>query len=144
MTRGRPRHPDLLTPAEWRVVHAIRHGMTNAAIGRRLAVTLDAVKYHVQNARGKLGLDSRADLRNWHGAPIDSAHQQRRETMPGMAGLGPIGQISRQVQDIEAAVAAYADPWQEAVTPVHPQQFDAVLVAIGRRRSEARVAGEVL
>ena len=27
--RGRPRHADLLTPAEWRTVHAVQHGMTN-------------------------------------------------------------------------------------------------------------------
>ena len=30
--RGRPKHPDILTPAEWRVVNAVRHGMSNRLI----------------------------------------------------------------------------------------------------------------
>ena len=57
--RGRPPHPDLLTPAEWRVVEAVRHGMTNPGIARRQGVSLDAVKYHVANALVKLGFSSR-------------------------------------------------------------------------------------
>jgi len=40
MARGRPRHPDVLTPAVWRVANAVRHGMTNAAISRRLHISL--------------------------------------------------------------------------------------------------------
>jgi DNA-binding CsgD family transcriptional regulator/catechol 2,3-dioxygenase-like lactoylglutathione lyase family enzyme len=109
MRRGRPRHPDRLTPAEWRVVNAIRHGMTNRGIGRRLGVSLDAVKYHVRNALGKLGLDSRRDLKHWHGAPIDSALHDRRQTMAGPVGMGTIGQISRSVKDLDAAVTWYRD-----------------------------------
>jgi DNA-binding NarL/FixJ family response regulator len=48
--RGRPRHPDLLTPAEWRVVDAVRHGMGTRQIARRRGVSPDAVKFHVANA----------------------------------------------------------------------------------------------
>jgi DNA-binding NarL/FixJ family response regulator len=33
--RGRPPHADVLTPAEWRTVYAVQHGMTNAEIARR-------------------------------------------------------------------------------------------------------------
>jgi DNA-binding CsgD family transcriptional regulator/catechol 2,3-dioxygenase-like lactoylglutathione lyase family enzyme len=111
MGRGRPRHPDRLTPAEWRVVHAVRHGMSNGQIRRRFGVSLDAVKYHVSNAVGKLGLRSRADLRHWAGAPLDSPLHARRKTMTGTTtvALGPIGQISRQVSDIDAAVRWYRD-----------------------------------
>jgi DNA-binding CsgD family transcriptional regulator/catechol 2,3-dioxygenase-like lactoylglutathione lyase family enzyme len=109
MGRGRPRHPDRLTPAEWRIVNAVRHGMSNREIRRRLGVSLDAVKYHVSNALGKLGLQTRADLRHWHGAAMDSALQSRRDAMAASAALGPIGQISRQVRDIEAAVKWYQD-----------------------------------
>ena len=111
MSRGRPRHPDLLTPAEWRIVHAVRHGMSNGEIRRRLGVSLDAVKYHVANAVGKLGLRSRADLRHWSGAPVDSPLLNRREAMTGTAtlALGAIGQISRQVGDIDVAVRWYRD-----------------------------------
>jgi DNA-binding CsgD family transcriptional regulator/catechol 2,3-dioxygenase-like lactoylglutathione lyase family enzyme len=109
MGRGRPRHPDRLTPAEWRIVNAVRHGMSNSEIRRRLGVSLDAVKYHVANALGKLGLETRAELKRWHGAPIDSALHGRRHAMAGSAALGPLGQISRQVRDIEAAVKWYRD-----------------------------------
>jgi catechol 2,3-dioxygenase-like lactoylglutathione lyase family enzyme/DNA-binding CsgD family transcriptional regulator len=110
MGRGRPRHPDQLTPAEWRVVNAVRHGLSNGQIRRRFGVSLDAVKYHVANAIGKLGLTGKAQLRHWTGAPVDSAlHAGREEMTAAAAGLGPIGQISRQVRDIDAAVAWYRD-----------------------------------
>jgi len=71
--RGRPRYEDVLTPAEWRVVHAVKHGLSNREIARRLRVSLDAVKYHVANAVQKLGLPSRSDLKQWHRAPRGSA-----------------------------------------------------------------------
>ena len=61
--RGRPRWADVLTPAEWRVVDAVRHGMTNPLIAQRQGVSVDAVKFHVSNALAKLGLASRRDLR---------------------------------------------------------------------------------
>lgn len=109
MGRGRPRHPDRLTPAEWRIANAVRHGMSNGEIRRRLGVSLDAVKYHVSNVLGKLGLETRADLRHWRGAPVESALQSRRHAMAASAVLGPIGQISRQVRDIDAAVEWYRD-----------------------------------
>src|ERR1044072_4621473 len=67
--RGRPRYADLLTPAEWRTVHAVQHGMTNAEIARRRGVSVDAVKYHVANALAKLGLADRKALRAWFRAP---------------------------------------------------------------------------
>ena len=60
--RGRPRHPDLLTPAEWRVAHWVRHGLTNRAIAERFGVSEEAVKFHVANAVGKLGLASETGL----------------------------------------------------------------------------------
>jgi len=56
--RGRPSDPDLLMPAEWRVVEAVRHGLTNRQVAVRRGVTLDAVKYHVGNALLKLGMRS--------------------------------------------------------------------------------------
>ncbi|MEV0801747.1 VOC family protein [Kribbella sp. NPDC050281] len=105
-TRGRPRHPDVLTPAEWQVVHAVRHGMSNREIARRRGVSLDAVKFHVANALLKLGLERRAELRTWRGVPADSA-------LRGQGGsdmvlqLGTIGQIARPVSNIQTAVDFY-------------------------------------
>jgi len=51
---GRPRHDDVLTPTERTVADQVRHGMTNRRIAERMGVSLDAVKFHVGNALGKL------------------------------------------------------------------------------------------
>jgi DNA-binding CsgD family transcriptional regulator/predicted enzyme related to lactoylglutathione lyase len=114
--RGRPPHPDQLTPGEWRIVNAVRHGLSNAAIAKRRGISEDAVKYHVRNAIAKLGLRDRGELRRWRGAPRDSALASRSEARdnekevqmtPTRTKLGPIGQISRTVRDIDAACAWY-------------------------------------
>jgi hypothetical protein len=95
------------------VVNAIRHGMTNGQIRRRLGVSLDAVKYHVSNAVGKLGLASRSQLKHWHGAAVDSAVKKGVVVMPvdvrSGLGLGSIGQVSRQVRDLSVAICWYRD-----------------------------------
>src|SRR3989304_3566199 len=52
----------------------------------------------------------RAALRAYEAAPYDSALTQRRtKSMPGPIALGQIGQISRQVSDIDRAVTWYRD-----------------------------------
>ncbi|QNP39740.1 VOC family protein [Lysobacter solisilvae (ex Woo and Kim 2020)] len=107
--RGRLRHDDLLTPAEWRVVEAVRHGLGNPAIARRLHVSVDAVKYHVANALQKLGLADRVALRAWDGVRRDSALYRSSTRMNTEIALGPVGQIARSVKDIAAARAWYAD-----------------------------------
>ncbi len=107
--RGRPPHPDVLTPAEWRVAEAVRHGMSNPEIARRQGVTLDAVKYHVANALSKLGFSSRRDLRQWDGIRRDSALFGRASDMGGDIALGAIGQIARSVKDIAAASKFYGE-----------------------------------
>ena len=63
--RGRPPYPDLLTPAEQRVLDELRKGGTNAEIAVRLGVSPDAVKYHVSNMLGKLHLPDRHALAAW-------------------------------------------------------------------------------
>ncbi|MHA3792059.1 VOC family protein [Sphingomonas sp. YL-JM2C] len=106
--RGRPRHPDILTPAEWRVADAIRHGMSGPEIARRRGISINAVKYHVANILAKVGLRRRAELRAWTGISGDSALNAREVGMETPL-LGPIGQISRQVKDIAAARSWYGE-----------------------------------
>jgi DNA-binding CsgD family transcriptional regulator/catechol 2,3-dioxygenase-like lactoylglutathione lyase family enzyme len=105
--RGRPPHNDLLTPAEWRVVEAVRHGMSNALIANRQGVSIDAVKFHVANALQKLGFSSRQELKQWDGVRRDSHlfSQERKMSLT----LGPIGQISRGVRDIAEAKRFYGE-----------------------------------
>src|SRR6266550_1319231 len=107
--RGRPRHQDVLTPAEWRIVDAVRHGMTNRQIAKGRAISIDAVKFHVANALGKLLLASRNDLKTWHGAPRDSALARRQTAMTTEVKLGPLGQIARHVTDVARAEGWYRD-----------------------------------
>ncbi|MDE2695007.1 MAG: LuxR C-terminal-related transcriptional regulator [Chloroflexota bacterium] len=63
--RGRPRHPDILTPAEWRVLDALREGGTNAQIAARLGLSPDTVKTHISHMLAKLGLRNRRALAAW-------------------------------------------------------------------------------
>lgn len=107
--RGRPAHPDILTPAEWTAVDAARHGMSTGEIARRRGVSRDAVKQHLESARDKLGLDDRAGLRAWTGVRADSPLHGRDPDMTTPLQLGPIGQIARSVKDIAAAEAWYRD-----------------------------------
>ena len=107
--RGRPPHDDLLTPMEWTTVEWVRHGLTNRQIAERRGVSADAVKFHVANVLGKLGLASRAQLRRWDGVRRDSAFRKGQGTMPDTISLGAIGQVSRGVADIAASVAFYRD-----------------------------------
>ena len=101
--RGRPRHDDVLTPAEWRVVHAIQHGMSNREIAARRGISLEAVKYHVANAVAKLGVANRQALRRWFRVPGGSALKRGEDSVEATVTLGPIGQVSRSVSDIAAA-----------------------------------------
>ena len=107
--RGRPRFDDLLTPAEWRVVEAVRHGMTNPEIARRQDVSIDAIKYHVANALLKLGFTHRAELRAWDGIRRNSALSRKALPMNNDIAIGPVGQVARSVKDIVAARAWYTD-----------------------------------
>jgi DNA-binding CsgD family transcriptional regulator len=103
--RGRPPHDDVLTPAEWRTVHAVKHGLTSKQIALRRGISIDAVKYHVANALEKLGVANRQELRQWHRAPKDSALKD--SPMNAQLALGSIAQIARSVQDIKQAEAWY-------------------------------------
>jgi DNA-binding CsgD family transcriptional regulator/catechol 2,3-dioxygenase-like lactoylglutathione lyase family enzyme len=109
-SRGRPPHPDVLTPAEWDVLHALRHGMSNRAIARRRGTSVDAVKYHVANIAGKLDARGRPDLRQFRGAPAGSPiHAQGVTAVTTNFSLGPIGQVALTVSDLAAAEPFYRD-----------------------------------
>ena len=107
--RGRPRYNDLLTPAEWRVAEAVRHGLTNPEIARRQGVSTDAVKYHVANILQKLELSRRNELRQWTGVRRDSNLSKKEPTMTGSLTLGTISQISRTVRNIQEAQRWYGE-----------------------------------
>jgi Tol biopolymer transport system component/DNA-binding CsgD family transcriptional regulator len=63
--RGRPPHPDVLTPREWEVLALLREGLSNDEIAARLGITLAGAKYHVSEILGKLGVESREEAARW-------------------------------------------------------------------------------
>lgn len=102
--RGRPPHDDLLTPAEWRVLHALQHGFSNPEMAARMGVSVDAIKYHVRNIRDKTGLTSRKALQLHFQIPKGHALATLQETpMSTHSAIGTIGQIARSVSNIEAS-----------------------------------------
>jgi DNA-binding CsgD family transcriptional regulator/predicted enzyme related to lactoylglutathione lyase len=112
--RGRPPHPDLLTPAEWEVLDWVRHGLRRGEIARRRDTSVDAVKYHLANISGKLGVSGR-ELRHWPGMPATRGAARRKDRRPmttpasGSTGiaLGRIGQVSLVIRDVERAERFY-------------------------------------
>ena len=107
--RGRPPHADVLTPAEWRTVHAVQHGLTNREIATRRRISVDAVKTHVANAVAKLGLPDRRALRAWFRPPAGSALTRRAAAMDTGSEFGTLAQIARTVRDIKASERWYRE-----------------------------------
>lgn len=119
--RGRPPHPDLLTPAEWRVVEGVRHGLTNPEIAARCGLTVDAVKFHVSGALGKLGFNTRQELQQWHGVRADSALGRRGVQVH--SDDWSLGQVSRTTRDL----AATADWFRDVLKLPELMRFDAAV-----------------
>jgi DNA-binding CsgD family transcriptional regulator len=109
--RGRPPHADVLTPAEWRTVHAVQHGLKNAEIARSRGVSVDAIKFHISNALAKLGLKNRRELRAWFRAPRGSAMAfvQKEGTRVTGTDITGLGQVARTVSDAAASERWYRD-----------------------------------
>ncbi|HYX47799.1 MAG TPA: LuxR C-terminal-related transcriptional regulator [Sphingomicrobium sp.] len=110
---GRPRHDDLLTPAEWKVAEQVRHGMTNRRIAERMGVSLDAVKFHVGNALSKLGFKSRVELRRWDGVAKGTALDEFRRSAMNAQGSSDsyvmLGQVARTTKRFAESHAWYRD-----------------------------------
>lgn len=87
--RGRPRHPEILTPAEQRVLEEVRRGGTNVEIALRLGLSPETVKTHIASMLSKLDLADRRQLAAWQG---DEEHRR----LPGFPALPPLlGSIGR-------------------------------------------------
>src|SRR6266581_7809974 len=59
--RGRPPHPDILTPREWEVLALLRERLTNREIAERLGISVHAARYHVSEILSKLGVAKREE-----------------------------------------------------------------------------------
>jgi DNA-binding CsgD family transcriptional regulator len=65
MARGRPRHPDILTPRQWEVLQLLRESLTDPQIAERLNISLDGAKYHVSEILARLGVSTREEAAVW-------------------------------------------------------------------------------
>src|SRR3989304_5315474 len=63
--RGRPRHPDGLTPRQFEVLELLREGLTNPEIAERLGISPDGAKWHVKEILWKLDVPSREEAVRW-------------------------------------------------------------------------------
>lgn len=63
--RGRPRHPDILTPREWDVLALLRQGLSNPEIASQLRISREAVKSHVSDILSRLGVSTREEAARW-------------------------------------------------------------------------------
>jgi DNA-binding CsgD family transcriptional regulator len=72
-TRGRPRHPDVLTPREWEALTLVREGLTNPQIAERMGISMDTAKSHVSEIISKLQVNSREEAAAWQPEPAREA-----------------------------------------------------------------------
>jgi DNA-binding CsgD family transcriptional regulator/dipeptidyl aminopeptidase/acylaminoacyl peptidase len=67
--RGRPRHPETLTPRQQDVLLLLRQGLTNEEIAGQLGISADGVKYHVSDILRRLHVESRHEAALWQPEP---------------------------------------------------------------------------
>src|SRR3989442_14848523 len=75
--RGRPPHPDILTPREWEVLALLRERLTNRQIAERLAISVHAARYHVSEILSKLGVGTREEAARLDVAGVAEAGKPR-------------------------------------------------------------------
>jgi DNA-binding CsgD family transcriptional regulator len=80
--RGRPKHPDILTPREWEVLALLREGGSNEEIAQALGVTLATARFHVSEIIGKLGVANRHEAAAWQPEPTSSRPAWTRALVP--------------------------------------------------------------
>lgn len=93
--------------------------MTRAVIAARRGVSVYAVRYHLRNIAGKLGVDQPSALRQWPGFPVTSGRRAERKpemtettATGGALDLGPLGQVSMYARSAPATEAWYRDVLQ--------------------------------
>ena len=94
--RGRPRHPDVLTPAEWEVLALVRERRTNAQIARHRGVSVNTVRTQVASIVGKLEAPHRRALLRWEGYMVN------RDTGNVVMRCSFCGRPDTQVQQLVA------------------------------------------
>ena len=103
---GRPRHPDVLTPAEWEVLAGVRDGLSNREIAAHRDCGLETVRFHLRSVRQKLDVYGRDELRAFPGRPAP-AIERARAAQRGRRIREQIPLI--ETSDMARALAFYLD-----------------------------------
>lgn len=125
--RGRPPHPEILTPSEQRVLELIREGKTNSEIAYALSISIPGVKWHVSNMLGKLGVADRHQLAAWRGPVGRTGGRAGTAGLAGWfgwkAGVGVGAGMAVASVFVAAAFVGSSDEVQPSViaTPAPPQ-----------------------
>lgn len=69
MRRGRPPHPELLTPRQQEVLELLRQGLSNQEIAERLGIGVFTARYHVSEILARLDVESRREAAQWQPEP---------------------------------------------------------------------------
>src|SRR5437773_10714543 len=75
--RGRPPHPDILTPREWQVLALLRRVLTNEQIAQRLDISFATTTYHGAEIISKLGVQTREEAAAWQPETVPVRWWQR-------------------------------------------------------------------
>jgi catechol 2,3-dioxygenase-like lactoylglutathione lyase family enzyme len=92
-----------------------RHGLSRKVVAQMRGTSEYAVRYHLRNVAGKLGIESTKELRQWPGFPASSPmttsslRARRFKPMDSQLNLGPLGQISMLCRSAEKTEAWYRD-----------------------------------
>ena len=104
--RGRPPHPDVVTPGEQRVLGELRNGGTNAEIAARLGLSAETVKTHIARMLSKLDLPDRRALAAW--CPGRDGAERRGWFAPLVKPLSGMGQAAVIVGLAVVLILAFA------------------------------------
>ena len=137
--RGRPPHPDVLTPGEQRVLEELRNGGTNAEIAARLGLSAETVKTHIARMLSKLDLPDRRALAAWR--PGRDGAERRGWFAPLVKPLSGMGQAAVIVGLAVVLILAFASQDERTFVAV---SNDVTLSAGLRNTCAIRGSGELV
>ena len=152
--RGRPPHPDVLTPREWEVPALLREGLSDQAIAGRMGISLDGAKYHVREILSKLGVSSRHEAaawerqepvpaRRWLGLPLLAPFAGALVVLAAVAGLGVLA-AGLVLDSEEAATAGDHSAEEAAALMLAGRELRGVITTASAERTTPSAALESL
>ena len=129
---GRPRYPGVLTPAEQRVLEALRDGGSNAEIAARLGISRETVKTHIASMLSKLDLSDRHELASWRpGPPRRGARGWLGLLVRPAIGLGAATGVGAVIVIFAVVIGASRDDTESIDIPLAETAFEVMSCSSG-------------